>query len=220
MTGFKRTRVKICGVTSATDAQLAVRHGADAIGVVFAESPRRVAPDIAADILRRVQPFVSRVGVFADQPVDTVRDAVAQCPIDRVQLSGNEPAGVARALDMPLIKAVHVNAAEDIERHASYPAQWFLLDAPAVEGRMGGTGERFGWNEVRDLPWHRDRVIVAGGLTPDNVGDVVAQLRPAAVDVSSGVELEPGIKDPEKVAAFLAAVREADARQRHSGAND
>ena len=217
MTAGQRTRVKICGVTRAADAQHAVQHGADAIGLIFAKSPRRIDQQAATEVLRALPPFASSVGVFADQSIEFIRDTMNRCGLAWTQLSGKEPPEVARALQGPVIKTVHVVTAQDLERHADYPAQGFLLDTPSDGPQMGGTGKAFDWQAARELPWDRGRVIVAGGLTPDNVGAVIEELHPAAVDVSSGVEVEPGIKDPEKVAAFLAAVTEADARRRGEG---
>ncbi len=211
---MKRTRVKICGIARSEDAQVASELGADAVGLVFGSSPRQVALSYAVDIVRAVGPFVSRVGVFADQPLAFIREGVNAAALDIIQLSGSEPPDLAAAVDLPVIKAIHIGSREDLVRYRSYPADWFLLDAPSAGGRMGGTGTVFDWDLVDDLPWDRGRVVVAGGLKPQNVGDVIARVRPAAVDVSSGVEREPGIKDPAKIEAFIAAVAEADARLR------
>ena len=186
--------------------------GADAVGLVFAASPRQVSLGHAVDIVHAVGPFVSRVGVFADQPIAFIREVVAAVALDSIQLSGSEPPDLAAAVDLPVVKAVHIGLREDVARYRSYPADWFLLDAPPVGGQMGGTGTAFDWQLVDDLPWDRGRMVVAGGLKPENVGEVIARVRPAAVDVSSGVEREPGIKDPAKIEAFIAAVAEADER--------
>jgi len=209
-----RTRVKICGITRQEDARSASVLGADAIGVVFAASPRRVDPQAAPDLLQAAGPSVARVGVFADQPLGLIREVARAVRLDWVQLSGSEPRETAAGIDVSVIKAVHVERPEDIEVHSSYPADCFLLDAPTVGGRLGGTGMPFAWELGERLPWDRRRVIVAGGLTAENVGVVIDRLHPAAVDVSSGVEAEPGIKDPAKIEAFIAAVAAADDRRR------
>jgi len=207
-----RTRVKVCGITRQEDARLASALGADAVGIVFAESPRQVDPDTAPDLFRAVGPFVTRVGVFADQPLGLIREVAHATRLDWVQLSGSEPPETAKGVDVSVVKAVHVERMEDLLAHSSYPADWFLLDAPPVRGQMGGTGAPFAWELADRLPWDRGRVIVAGGLTPENVGVVIDRLHPVAVDVSSGVETRPGIKDPAKMEAFIAAVAAADAR--------
>lgn len=208
----RRTRVKICGITRIDDARVAARLGADAVGVVFAPSPRRVEPADAVEIYAALGPLVNRVGVFVDQPIEFVRAAVRRCGLHVVQMSGREPAEYAAQVGAVVIKAVHVVGPEDVARYASYPADAFLLDAPPDQGRMGGTGRRFTWNDAGELPWVRTRVIVAGGLTPENVGAAIEWFRPMAVDVSSGVEASPGIKDPEKIQSFVEAVAAADAR--------
>lgn len=209
-----RTRVKICGLTRPADAARAVELGADALGVVFAESPRQVGIDRAREILAAAPPYVARVGVFVDPELDFVREAVDRCGIDWVQLSGDEPPELAQAIGAPVIKAVHVDGAADLERALEFPAAALLLDAPAIDGRRGGTGVAFDWSSAERLPWPRSRTIVAGGLRPHNVGNAIRQLRPGGVDVSSGVESAPGVKDPALIEAFITAVREADRRLR------
>ncbi len=218
---MRRTRVKVCGVTRAEDAVFAAMLGADAIGVVFAHSVRQVSLERAADIVARVPPFVSRVGVFADQPLDVVRSAIERCQLDAVQLSGNEPPDFAATLvvDARVIRVVHVHSASDLRALESYPAHAFVLDAPAAGAQMGGTGRRFAWELLDDVKLPLERLIVAGGLRPDNVGELLARLRPYAVDVSSGVESAPGEKDRQRIAAFLDAVRAADASHRESVAS-
>lgn len=208
----RNTRVKICGITRLEDARAAVELGADAVGVVFAPSPRRLAPRDAASVLRVVEPPVARVGVFVDQPLDFVQQTARACGLHAVQLSGKETAEYAAHVGVVVIKAVHVAGYEDIAAYAAYPADAFLLDAPPAHGRMGGTGRPFAWGTAAKLPWEPRRVIVAGGLTPGNVGSAIECLRPMAVDVSSGVEIQPGIKDPVKIEAFVQAVAAADAR--------
>jgi phosphoribosylanthranilate isomerase len=213
-TDHQRTWVKICGLTRPEDAEHAARSGADALGIVFAASPRQLDIERASEILGAVPARIARVGVFADQPPEFVQEAARVCRLDWVQLSGHEPAELAAVLSTNVIKAVHVRDVYDLEAARSYPAQAFLLDAPVMGGRMGGTGSSFDWSQAERLPWPRYKVIVAGGLNPGNVSAAIERLRPGGVDVSSGVESSPGIKDRSKIDAFMSAVREVDARLR------
>lgn len=217
--------MKICGLTRPADALLASELGAAAVGVVLAGGPRHVSVARAAEVLADVPPGVARVGVFVDPDPDLVAEAVAACALDWVQLSGRESAQAAgrvmeaaaravpraaghEALPAPaLLKAVHVESADTLERMAGYPADAFLLEAPPVDGRMGGTGRTFAWRDAARLPWDHGRVALAGGLTAENVAAAITAVKPALVDVSSGVESAPGVKDRARMAAFLAAVR-------------
>lgn len=214
--------VKICGLTREEDVRLAARLGAAALGVVFAESPRRLDTERAALVLRDAPRHVLRVGVFVDPVVDDVLRAVDACGLDWVQLSGRESAddagriGGALAAEghtgVGLLAAIHVRSADDIAAHSDFPADAVLLDAPARAGRMGGTGARFDWSLAARLPWPRERVVLAGGLRAGNVHDAVTSVGPGAVDVCSGVESAPGIKDPVALATFLAAAADAFSR--------
>lgn len=200
------TRVKICGIRTASAALAAAEAGADAVGFVFyPPSPRFVPPARAAELARRLPPFVLRVGVFVNAPVEVVEDVAEQVGLDVVQLHGDEPPEVCARLRRRVIKAVRVDGPEAVARAREYPVAAVLLDAH-VPGLYGGTGRRFDWSLVRGLD---KPVILSGGLTPDNVGEAIRQARPYAVDASSGVETE-GEKDPEKIAAFVRAVRAAD----------
>ncbi|HEX6588388.1 MAG TPA: hypothetical protein VF039_05150 [Longimicrobiales bacterium] len=209
--GAPSFRVKVCGLTSAHDAALAVSCGADALGVVFwPHSRRAVSIDAAADVLADVPPGVARVGVFVDATLEQVVRSVDRCGLNHVQLAGDEPAEFARAIaartGARIIRTVSVDDAHALARFAGYPADRFLLDAPRAAGH-GGTGRAFDPAHARRLPWARQRVIVAGGLRPETVAASLAALRPAAVDVCSGVEAEPGRKDPAALRAFVAAAR-------------
>lgn len=211
--------VKICGLTRPEDAALAVRLGAAALGVVLAPSPRRVDLPRAADILAVAPPGIARVGVFVDPDPRFVADAVRSCALEWVQLSGHESPARARAVmtavraattaDSPgLLKAVHVGSSRDLAPVAGYPADAFLLDAPPLGGRMGGTGRPFDWSTADAvLPTDRCKIALAGGLTAGTLATAVAAVRPAMVDVSSGVEASPGIKDAGRLAAFMEAAR-------------
>jgi phosphoribosylanthranilate isomerase len=204
-----RTRVKICGITCREDAELAIAAGADALGFIFAPSPRRIATEDAARILRALPPFVTTVGVVVDQDVAALR---AACPLDAIQFHGQEtPRTLAGAAGIRRIKAFRIRDESDLTALPAYEAcaEAFLLDA-YVAGVAGGTGQTFNWDLARRARDIGRPILLAGGLTPDNVGAAIRAARPYAVDISSGVEASPGRKDPAKIAAFLSAVRTAD----------
>jgi phosphoribosylanthranilate isomerase len=205
--------VKICGLTRPEDAAVAARLGAAALGVVLAPSPRRVALDRAAEVLAAAPPGVARVGVFVGAEAGEIGEAVERCGLDWVQLSGGmggeRRAGAGAGAGVGVIRTVHVEGAGDLVGVAGDSADAFLLDAPVRDGQMGGTGRQFDWTAVTALPWERSRLIVAGGLRAGSVAGAIAALRPAMVDVSSGVEAAPGIKDAGRMEAFMEAVRRA-----------
>jgi phosphoribosylanthranilate isomerase len=204
-------RVKICGITTPDDGVMAARAGADAIGLVFfPKSPRYVEPAAARAIHAAVPPFVLRVGVFVDPTAAAIAEAVAAGGLDVLQLHGSEPPEAFDALPRRAIKAVRVGPAFDIEQALRYDgrAHGLLLDTQ-TDGTHGGTGETFDWTLVQELRPRASYLILAGGLDPENVTRAIKAVRPDAVDVSSGVERAPGHKDPEKVRAFIAAVKEA-----------
>jgi phosphoribosylanthranilate isomerase len=202
-----RTRIKICGITRQDDAHAAVAAGADALGFVFHEaSPRCVALSTAAGIARSVPPFVTLVALFVDAQPDVINAVVAEVGPDLLQFHGSEPPSACAGFGRPYIKAIRMRDDVDLPATAvAYrEARGLLLDS-YVPGAAGGSGVAFAWDRVpRDLD---KPVVLAGGLTPQNVADAIAVARPYAVDVSSGVEAAPGIKDAEKLAAFVAAVR-------------
>ena len=204
------TAVKICGITRANDALAATRLGAHALGFVFyATSPRSVSPARAAEIIRALPPFITSVGLFVNPEARDVERVLEQTPLNLLQFHGEETPAFCDRFRMPYLKAVRVQAGLDLLQYAQFhsAARALLLDA-FVEGTHGGTGAAFDWNLIpRELPLP---VILSGGLNPDNVGDAVRRVRPCAVDVSSGVETSPGIKDPRKIAAFMKEVRSAD----------
>lgn len=205
-----RTRIKICGITRAEDAAAAVAAGADAIGVIFAQSKRQVTVEQAATVLACVPPPVARIGVFVDPSVEEVVAAVRTCGLTAVQLSGGEVPSFLDELPVAAIKVVHVGTGfgrEYLEPYRDHAAA-LLLDT-LVTGKAGGTSQTFDWQAVGELPgWAPS--FVAGGLSPENVGACIAALRPFAVDVSSGVEHSPGVKDHTAIDRFCAAVRAAD----------
>jgi phosphoribosylanthranilate isomerase len=204
------TAVKICGITRTDDALAAARCGAHAVGFVFyAGSARHVAPRAAADIIRALPPFVTTVGLFVDAEADEVAQVLAQAPLDLLQFHGDESPEFCRGFGMPYIKAVRVRPGLDLLQYAQLhdAARGLLLDA-YVEGTYGGTGTAFDWSSIpHELPCP---VILSGGLNPANVTEAIRRVKPCAVDVSSGVETAPGIKDATKMAAFFQGVRNAD----------
>lgn len=204
------TRIKICGLTRAEDVHEAIDAGADALGLVFyPPSPRFVSPDSAASLARLVPPFVTTVGLFVNAAPEFVRDVLAAVPIHLLQFHGDEDDAYCRQFDRPYVKAARMKPGVDLLQYAAdFPsAQAILVDA-FVEG-YGGGGKVFDWNLIP--PALPKPLILSGGLDAQNVGEAVTRVRPAAVDVSSGVEAAKGIKDPSKIHAFVAAVRAADA---------
>lgn len=201
-----RIRTKICGITREEDALAAVKAGADAIGLVFyTKSPRYVAPEKAARIVAQLPPFVDAVGLFVDADAAEVRSVLAKVQLDLLQFHGDEPPAYCDSFNFPYIKAARVRPELNlVEYEARYAgAKALLLDA-YVEGVVGGTGERFDWNLI---PSNLTKpMILAGGLTPQNVRMAIQQVSPYAVDVSGGVEREKGIKDADKVSAFIQEV--------------
>ncbi len=205
-------RVKICGITSVEDGLLAARAGADAIGLVFAESPRRVTPEKAAEIVAALPPFTAAVGLFADQAAEQVRRICREAEIRIVQLHGSETPDYIRGLrDYKVIKAIRVGTRRDLEALNAYRVDAFLLDA-RIEGKLGGTGQTFDWSLAKGLKTVTP-IILAGGLNPGNVAEAVQTVRPYGVDVSSGVEKAPGRKDPDLVRRFIMAAKRAGARR-------
>jgi phosphoribosylanthranilate isomerase len=207
------TRVKICGITRLEDAQLAVELGAAALGFNFYQpSPRYIAPGVAAGIVRQLPPFVMAVGVFADETdAAHVVTVAGEAGVIAIQLHGPHfPESSGRLADFSLIRAVAVRENFQPEELAGLTASAFLLDT-FDPNLPGGTGKTFDWGWAREAKRYRP-IILAGGLTPENVGQAIREVRPFAVDVASGVESAPGIKDPAKLRAFFAAVAGADRR--------
>lgn len=208
--------VKICGIRQVEHALVAAEAGADYIGIVFAPSGRRMEPDAARILVRELRRRASRppqvVGVFVNAPVDEVERVAALCALDYVQLSGDETLDDARRIKRPVIKAVHVRPGTDATaleaalRRVQDAGLLPMLDARAGEA-YGGSGRAFDWGLVGDLS-ARYRFLLAGGLTPENVGEAVRRVRPWGVDVSSGVETD-GVKDAARIRAFVQAARAA-----------
>jgi phosphoribosylanthranilate isomerase len=204
-----RTRIKFCGITREKDAQAALSMGVDALGFVLVPaSPRYIAADRAAAIRRGLPPFVSTVALLKDADAAFVQDAIDTLKPDLLQFHGEEPADFCASFGLPYIKAVAMGEKQSLAALARRykGAAGLLLDSHA-KGGMGGRGETFDWSRVTavKLP-----LVLAGGLNPANVGRAVRQLRPYGVDVSSGIEAKPGIKDHDKMRAFVESVRRAD----------
>jgi phosphoribosylanthranilate isomerase len=202
-------QVKICGITRLEDAQAAVEAGADALGFVFyPPSPRCVTPDQAEQMIQRLPPFVTTVGLFVDVPPDIVHDIALWCGLDRVQLHGRETPEFCARVRRPVIKAFRIKNADSLADLPGYRVAAYLLDA-YVEGALpGGTGASFAWELAARVKPHGP-VILAGGLTPENIAAAIAQIHPYGVDVSSGVECAPGIKDHRKIREFIQRAKAA-----------
>lgn len=202
-----RVRVKICGITNRRDAELAAEAGADALGFIFVpDTPRYVDSDTARGIIKDLSPWITPVGVFADHPIEEVERLMHHCGFLTIQLHGLESPEYCRSLTGSVIKAFRVGGSQGLPDLQAYRVQAYLLDT-FVEGRVGGTGKTFP-PELATRAKAFGHVIVSGGLTPGNVAQVIRKVGPYGVDVSSGVEVEPGRKDPQKVRDFVARVRE------------
>ncbi len=199
-------RVKICGITNREDALMAVEAGADALGFVFYQgSSRHVTPEQAAAIIGHLPPFVQTVGLFVNEELATVNATANRCGLDLVQLHGDEAPDFSAAVTRRVIKAFRVKDATVLDRLAEFPSAACLLDAWSAE-EYGGTGKTFNW-DIAARAARQHPIILAGGLTPDNVAQAISAVAPYAVDVSSGVERSPGKKDPELVRRFIRSCR-------------
>ena len=205
------TRIKICGITRLEDARLAIELGAAALGFNFyPPSPRYIVPGAAAEIIRQLPPFVASVGVFADEGEEKhVAKVAREAGVTAIQLRGPQlPATNGALAGYPVILAVAVGVDFKAEQFGSRKAAAYLLDTFDAN-LLGGTGKTFDWRLAREAKQYGN-IILAGGLTPENVGQAIREVRPFAVDVASGVESAPGVKDAAKLRAFFAAVAEAD----------
>ncbi|MFO7890770.1 MAG: phosphoribosylanthranilate isomerase [bacterium] len=196
------TKVKICGITNTKDALTAVKYGADALGFVFASSRRKITLKKARQIISQLPPFINTVGVFMDQSLEYVRKAIDLTGIDLVQLHGNETSEYCNRLSKGVIKGIQVNGGRTVEDllslMGSYRVSAFILDSGA------GSGKTFNWEILSEIKYP---LIIAGGLTPQNVGKLIKRFQPYAVDVSSGVENLPGKKDEDKMKRFIQEVK-------------
>lgn len=196
------TKVKICGITNLGDAESAVADGADALGFVFAESPRRVSLAMAQKISRAVGPWVATVGVFVNESAENILRVASECRLSAIQLHGDEPASfLGRLSGYKVIKAFRVSAPADLKRVCAYKADAYLFDT-RVDGAYGGSGKSFDWKILRSRMILKP-TILSGGLNAKNVKGAVRMLRPYGVDVSSGVEQSPGKKDLKRMKEFI-----------------
>ena len=203
-------KIKICGITNASDALAAVELGADALGfMLYSGSTRAVDRPLVAAIIRDLPPFIAKVGVFVDADEEQVRAAIEECGLDTLQFHGNESPQFCR-LFQPLktFKAFRIHDASALKALVEYKTDAWLLDSH-VPGRPGGTGVTFDWSLARQAKSHGRPIILAGGLSVANVAEAVRQVRPFGLDVSSGVESKPGKKDHSKVADFILRARSA-----------
>jgi len=199
--------VKICGITRLEDALAAVRHGAHALGFNFWPGSRRyVSPADAAPIVRKLPPGVLAFGVFVNASREELLAAIAASGVGVAQLHGDEPPALCAQLPIPVVKAIRVDGPGALAALAAYEVSAFLLDAPGPG--FGGSGRTLDWALAAEAA-RAGRVYLAGGLTPENVGEAVRRVRPFGVDVASGVELMPGVKDEEKMRRFIQAAKEA-----------
>jgi len=203
----QRVRIKVCGITRIEDALLAANLGADAVGFVFYDkSPRFIPPMKAAAIIRELPPFVSAVGLFVNPEQSDVDDALKHCPLDVLQLHGDETPEFCEAQTHRIIKAVPVHEKADLNMAHAYHCP-VLLDAKAPNGVYGGTGETFDWALLEGFE-HAHPLILAGGLNAENVASALGVRQWDALDVSSGVESMPGVKDAAKLRQFMDVVRQ------------
>jgi phosphoribosylanthranilate isomerase len=201
-------KVKICGITNTPDALAAAEAGADALGFMFYDkSPRQISIPKAAEVIRQLSPFIIKVGVFVDASEDLVMRAIGDCGLNLLQFHGNEAPEYCTQFGLMSMKAFRIRDAQSLEALASYPTDAWLLDA-FVADKLGGTGERFNWDLAIEAKKAGRPIFLAGGLTPSNVAEAVAKVQPYGVDVSSGVEAEPGRKDHAKVREFIKAAKD------------
>jgi len=204
---FMSVKVKICGITNAPDAIAAVEAGADALGFMFYEpSPRRISIPDAAAVIRELPPFVLKVGVFVDASEDVVMRAIGDCGLNVLQFHGNETPEYCAQFGLMSMKAFRMRDAESLAALREYTTDAWLLDA-FTPGKLGGTGEKFDWELAIEAKKLGRPIFLAGGLTASNVAQAIERVRPFGVDVSSGVEAEPGRKDHARLREFIQAAR-------------
>lgn len=197
-------RVKVCGITNLKDAEAACRLGADALGFVFAKSPRRIYASKARAISLKMPPYVSLVGVFVDENIKKLLEIAEKCRLDYIQLHGNESINYCKQLKKyyKIVKAVRVGEKKSFDGLSGYDVDAFLLDTYRP-GKAGGTGEKFDWNMALSARKLGKPVILSGGLKPGNVSEAIMKIKPYAVDVSSGIESSPGKKSMKLMKEFI-----------------
>ncbi len=205
---MQRTRIKFCGITRAEDLKVAVDLGVDAIGLVFCPaSPRAINVQQACMLIDRCGPFITSVGLFMNQDAGTINSLIEQVPVDMLQFHGDESEQFCASFGVPYLKSVAMGGNGQAISESDYAsASAILLDSNEL-GQPGGSGKQFDWKNIPDL---KRPIILAGGLDPNNVSDAVKQVRPYAVDVSSGIESAKGIKEFNKMKDFVRSVRDAD----------
>ncbi|WP_349772368.1 phosphoribosylanthranilate isomerase [Lederbergia citrisecunda] len=197
--------MKICGIMSEEAALAASEAGADLLGFVFAESKRKVTTEQAAYIIQQVPQHVKSVGVFVNESYENIIHIAETAKLDYIQLHGDEPPEFCKSLPYPVIKAFSIKEQDDLNQLAEYECDFYLLDSPGVKYR-GGSGIPFDWSLLEHLDIPREKIILAGGLDHENVKKAMTTVKPAIVDVSSGVETN-GVKDVRKIQEFLAAAK-------------
>ena len=195
-------KIKICGITNLSDAQAASQLGADAVGFIFAKSPRRISPSKAGKIAASLPPFISKVGVFVNEKSSRVNKIAKECRLDYVQLHGEESPEYVKKIKLPVIKALRIKDRSTLRQIKKLKVEALLLDT-YEKGRRGGTGKTFNWNIAKAAKKFGIPVILSGGLTPGNVSRAIKKVKPYAVDASSGVELYPGKKSIMKLKKFI-----------------
>jgi len=199
------TRIKVCGITRLEDALIASRLGVDAVGFVFyPKSPRYIEPAKAATIIRQLPPFVSAVGLFVNPSQDEIADVLKSVPLGVIQLHGDESPEFCKSQRRRVLKAISVGSKDDLKKASAYDCP-ILLDAKAPQGVYGGTGTSFDWSLLEGFE-HSHPLILAGGLNATNIEEALSHRQWFAVDVSSGVEVSPGIKDDTKLSDFVGRV--------------
>ena len=209
-------QVKICGITRLVDAEAAVESGAHALGFVFAQSPRQVSPRTAREISGRLPPFVKTVGVFVNETVSTIREIMDFSALDLIQLHGNEPVSICDELGARVIKGFRVQGEKTLAQIAPYKGhvRAILLDTYR-KGVRGGTGKTFDWQLALEAQKTGIPTVLAGGLGPQNIQEAMARVNPSAVDISSGVEESPGIKNHQRIRLFMEKVDDYQRMKRH-----
>ena len=201
-----QVKVKICGMTNLKDVKVAVDGGVDAVGFIFyKKSPRSVTMQAVRKIVLELPPFVDSVGVFVNETAEQINKIADRCNLDRVQLHGNESPTFCKKIRRRVIKAIRVKDIQSLKKLSDYPVSSFLLDTFS-EDQYGGTGKVFDWNLAYPAKRYGP-IILAGGLTPNNVRQAIQRIQPYGVDVCSGVESQPGIKDHKKMQIFLKNVK-------------
>lgn len=198
-------RIKVCGITNLEDALHATECGADALGFIFAPSPRQVTVEQTTEIVSQLPPFVTKVGVFFNHYFEEVRNTMSLCSLNVAQLHGDESPEYCRQLSPVVVKSFRVKEEASLDSLPMYNVSAFLLDS-YVKGKPGGTGTSFDWTLAFEAKAY-GLIIISGGLNPGNVRNAIDMVQPYGVDVCSGVEISPGKKDPDKVRQFIEEVK-------------